>query len=196
MSWLSCCTSFWLSSICLARRGAVSGASRRSLPKAHAKRRQNLPSAIVKFAGDVPPLFVLSLQQPAGQISKLFRLLYNLARAGAYFSVQRLRQVPIFSFCPFKVSDVHPRGVQEKDVSLVVDDGMHCEIDHALGIIGPMVGQNFAVGSALCRLQGCGVDFGLHFFETVATKASPRRDAQGPLLRDNHMPAGIADSRR
>src|ERR1035438_1008382 len=49
----------------------------------HRQSGEDLTCAVVELAGNVPPFFVLSLQQTTGEIAELLGLLHDLGRANA-----------------------------------------------------------------------------------------------------------------
>jgi hypothetical protein len=85
----------------------------RRLRQADTENGEDLPGAIVQFAGDMAALLVLSLQQTTGEISKLFRLLYDLAGPSAHFRIQRLGQSPVLFFGALELGNINSGGVKE-----------------------------------------------------------------------------------
>ena len=162
----------------------------------HRQSGEDLTCAVVEFAGDVPPFFVLSLQQTTGEIAELFGLLHDLGGADANFGVQGFCQCPVFFLGTFQVGNVDSGRVKEEDIALVVADGMNGEVDDALGAVGPMVGQGFPIGSTLRGLHGSSANFILHVLGVSPPAGSPRTDVPEHLRRDSRTLPGTADSRR
>src|SRR5215475_6984923 len=125
------------------------------LCQVHSQDRECLTRAVMQFAGNATPLFVLCLQHTAGELTKQFGLPQNLnvsvlqlLRSRSDLGFQCLGKPARMFLSTLLVGNVHTGRVKKDNVVVLVKNRVKREIYQPFSTICPVITQCFVVGDS------------------------------------------------
>ena len=91
--------------------------------------------------------------------------LFQFPGASTNFSIQRFGELTIVLLGALQIGDVYSGEMEEKNIAVIVEDGIKCKLNQALCAIRPGVIQYFAVRNALSRERRGGSNLVLRFWK-------------------------------